>query len=177
LAITCDALEATEATDFSDPRMPERPTAVTISASNGEQSVKVELGRGRGRLVIEEPDTLTEGDRVRIEKLCAGRFIDRTIAGRAVNIFVGIALAVVTILLLLGAAIRDARWLGGIAGILYLGAIPIGFFAFRNQSEVLVINRYRGPSFLKRTRDEWIVEVVVMLMGLLLGFIIGHLTK
>jgi hypothetical protein len=82
LSIICDSLEATEPRDFADPTMPERPRVIRMWASNGKQSVTVELGRSRGRLVIEEPNTLTEGIQSRIEKICEGRFFDVMIAGR-----------------------------------------------------------------------------------------------
>jgi hypothetical protein len=90
-----------------------------------------------------------------------------------------IVTVVVALTVLIAGLAIGAKWAAGVAAALIFGFLLIGGFVFRNQSEVLVINAYRAdrPSFFKRTRDDWIVEVIVMLMGLLLGFIIGHLTK
>ena len=129
-------------------------------------------------MVIEEPNTLTEGIRTRIEKICQGRFFDRVVAGRLINMSAFIALVLYAIFAIVGTA-TGVTWAADVSIALVSGYILIGFFVFRNQSEVLVINAYRAdrPSFFRRTRDDWIVEIVVMFIGLLLGFLIGHPTK
>jgi uncharacterized membrane protein YczE len=41
-----------------------------------------------------------------------------------------------------------------------------------------VINAYRAdrPTFLQRTRDDWVVELVCVAIGLVAGYILGRLT-
>lgn len=182
LSIVCDNLEATTASDFSNPLMPERPKYISMEASNGEQRIRIEVGRGTGKLTIEEPNTLTEGIRTKIEGICDGGFIDHMIAGPNVNLWgiagfvpVGCALA----LGLSKAISLSTSEFGMLIGTLVWVAAGSFIFRFREKSDIVIINVNRAdrPSFFRRTKDEWIVELSVMIIGLILGYLIGRLTK
>jgi hypothetical protein len=180
--IVCDNLEATAPSDLSDPLMPERPRNLVMESSNGEQRVRVEVGRGVGKLTIENPNTLTEGIRAKINEICHGSAIDALIAGRAINTYVLALFVPAGIVLVLG-SLRVITYSAADISLILALVVWMGtgsfIFRFREKSDIAIINAYRAdkPSFFRRTRDEWVVEVSVMLLGLLLGYFIGHLTR
>lgn len=44
------------------------------------------------------------------------------------------------------------------------------------KGNVTIRNEYRKSTFLARTRDDWVVGIVSMLIGLLLGYLLGRAT-
>lgn len=178
LSIKVDDLEADEPADFSHEDMPLRPRRVTMTAGSatGDELVRVELGRRVAKLVLTEPTTMTEGVRARIENVCDGNFADTMLAGRAFNIgmtCVGVvALGSLALMPLVG-----ETWAGGVGvGIVLGGGWLVDRLFGRRHGEIIVINDWRRnrPSFFRRTRDDWIVEAIMMILGLVIGYFIGR---
>jgi type IV secretory pathway TrbD component len=162
--------------------MPDRPKRVAMEASNGEQRVKVEIGRRTGNLTIEEPSTLTEGIRAKIQEICDGSLMDALAAGRTVNLWtLGMVIPVICVLILgeLKVLPYSAAYFGTVTWFVAWFSAGILIFRFREKSDILIINVYRAdrPSFFRRTKDDWVVEISVMIVGLILGYIIGRVTK
>jgi hypothetical protein len=173
LAITYDAYEATAAEDFTE--LPETGRDVKMTAKSGESSVTVTLSPRSARIVEVEPTSATHG----LASLI------RSIAGRGSRVplraWLGLTPVVIpTLLAITYAPSLGANW----SVIVVLFTMLITMIVLRRiparmtGESARVINAYRAdrPTFLQRTRDDWVVELVCVAIGLVAGYILGRLT-
>jgi hypothetical protein len=190
LVIWCDDFEATERGDFGD--LPENPDLVTLAASsaNPERKIRVDLGPGTAQVVLTHPDTHILGVQTRIEQICRRRR-DR-LRLRGPSSLKSLAGAIAVFVLFAGAFSYNAHaflpnrslLLATIAGVGIMAVFSSVLFGLLRSWEhakgsATIVNAYSSerPTFLQRTRDDWIVHLIVATVFLILGFIIGWLTS
>jgi hypothetical protein len=187
LKIACPPWELTDPSDFANPDLPERLPELTMTAEHGGTDAKVEVSLGRevAEVTLTEPVTLTLGVLNRIQQVCHQRWwrwwigrlrIGDWVATLAI-VFPGV---LVMIFDLSGIDLLDHAML--VFGGLILGALMISLLAWTKNSSVsrkaVLINAYRAdrPSFWQRSRDDWVIGVVMLLLGGMLGYLVNQIT-
>lgn len=144
LAIGCGDWVMDDPMDFENPDLPERLPDVAMTGTNGKTAVGVKLGEGEASVHLIEPTTFTEGTLSRILRLTKPR--RRIVSPVKFNTEAGPRMVLF--------ATRATSVL----------------------SSAVLINAYRDerPTFWQRTRDDWIIAVVMLLLGAVLGGVIGY---
>jgi hypothetical protein len=158
LAIECGDWVMDDSMDFENPDLPERLPDVAMTGTDGKTAVSVKLGEGEASVHLIEPTTFTEGTLSRILRLTKPR---RRIFSRIkFDTKTGPRMVVFTTRMAL-LATRMVPFPVSVTGVL---------------SSAVLINAYRDerPTFWQRTRDDWIVAVVMLLLGAMLGGVIGY---
>lgn len=169
---------ADTADDFSHPDIPPRLERVTMtgrSASDG-QAVQVELSRRGSKIAITAPSTLTSGVHSGLTKILRPR-LDDYLVPRLVMTRLAWPLVVGSSVLWLTYAILEkwsAAWF--FAVLAFASGLGIADYAVAKRGDVTVINDYRTHSFLARTKDDWVVGIASMLIGLVLGYLLARAT-
>jgi hypothetical protein len=183
LNIVCDdTFGANSAEDLA--KLPESPRSLKLSASDGDRRIEVDLSVHLSSVTLTEPDTLCHGMLNRIQHVA------RRPGRRRPPIFTKVLAFLMWALLTMGVLVTTSvfRWQGSpfpvwvdpgiwIAMILICG---IMFFQMQKNRDTVIcaariINAYRvdRPSFIRRTRDDWVVESVVAVISLVAGFFLG----
>jgi len=181
LTISCPPWEFTDLADFSDPDLPERLPELTMTAETPQTDARVEvsLGRGMSRVTVTEPNTLTIGVLSRIRQVCGDRVTRYPPELAALAVLLVTSLGC---LYLIGQVLDDNRPVVLIPVLVgwMLIFLVIALFVDRSmrprRNTAVLINVYRAarPTFWERTRDDWAIEGVMLLVGAVLGGVIGY---
>lgn len=188
--IRCDSYEATDANDFA--QLPERPQLTLISAvsPNGESKIEIQLTEAIAQAELTEPDTHMWGVLNRIQTICKesrAPFLQGfwpSSLGKFLKAMFLVAALTLIFTLFARVAFSRPTWpvatLEGFCIVLFIVIIVNGIGRRFEQSSgsAIVVNAYRStrPSFFQRTRDDWIVHVIVGMFFLIVGFLIGSFT-
>lgn len=164
LVIRCGDWEMTDPADFTNnAELPEVLPALTMVASRtagktavtaGHEwpTVQVTLSLTEASVTLTQPDTHTLGVLSRIQQVSR----------------------------------EGRRWGPGVVLVQVLAAIVIAAFTSKSirtarpltASRAVLINAYRAdrPSFWRRSRDDWIIGAVMLLLGGVLGYFVNVIT-
>lgn len=187
----CDDWELTTSSDFRDATLPEALTGVEIIAKSddGSTRIKVKLNSVAAVVVLIEPDTLTLGALGRIRQIAKQRQRFWRVGPGARWIAVGGALtfgalaagstaAFANMPLHQSTVTRTLTWsftaLVWVASVIFLIIPP----PWRTCSSAILVNAdfVERPSFWRRTRDDWVIGVVMALVGGVLGYVVNALS-
>lgn len=124
--------------------LPERLPDVSMAVWDGKTKVEVKLGESEASVRLTEPTTFTLGTLSRIEKLARQR--RRLVAPVKYNTAAGPRVVLV--------ATRAPK--------------------VRSSAVLINANRSERPTFWQRARDDWIIAVVMLVLGAVIGGVVGY---
>ena len=185
LRIECDDWELSDPGDFADPDLPERLSRLRMVAARreGDTEIVVLLSSHGAEVTVTEPDTLTLGVLRRVQEVCDGRDQSRNAKRRRLA-RVAALLPLVIVALMAMVRVEDksvalALLMGLLTLIMFIGALyNVRRLMHMSGTTATLVNNYRTerPSFWQRTRDDWIIGVVMLLLGGVLGYFVNQIT-
>jgi hypothetical protein len=176
LVIKCGSYRADRPGDFED--LPERPYGLVISAvAEDGRAVEIELSGRDSRVVLTEPDSQCTGVLTRIREVCA-----RSRRGRLPKYKIALFLtaAAVTTISFSSIVTLNNPALGIIGAVvgwaLFAAGLFIGLRIATRRAVLLNVRREDRPSFWRRTRDDWAVQIAGGLVLLALGILLGKVS-
>lgn len=187
LTITCDdTYTATGPDDFVE--LPASPSSLIYMAAADGRQIDVELSRRVARVVLTEPDTLCQGILGRINAVIARP--RRRPWLLTLNRMIAFAYAVATALTSVAVYLAPDEWgkpwdrwsAFAIAAFVTAFTSVLIFPRLMKRDpprSARLVNAYQSdrPTFWRRTRDDWVVEIIVGLVFLVLGFVLGKVTS
>jgi hypothetical protein len=186
VTILCDDWELTDPADLGNDGIPDLLSRVSIGAqrsvtedgrSKDEPVMAVALNGDEACVTIFEPGVLTEGALSRIQRIVGPRRrrwhvpLAKGASGRETLASLG---AIGGVLALVG---YISPLLTPLFSIVAIAAVFFVLFARnRRVSSAIVVNAYRKdrPSFWQRTRDDWVVATVMLVLGAIVGGFVGY---
>jgi hypothetical protein len=146
LTIECEDWVMDDPMDLRNPDLPERLPDVAMTGTNGKTAVGVKLGEAEASVHLIEPTTFTEGTLSRIQRLTKPR--RRIVSPVKYNTDAGPKL------------------------VFFATTAP----SVRSSAILINADSADRPSFWRRTRDDWIIAVVMLLLGGVLGYLVNTIT-
>jgi hypothetical protein len=188
LLITCDeTFAAYDPKDFAE--LPERPTSLSFTAATLEgQGVNVIFDAYGSRVTLTEPNTLSRGILSRIQDVCRRPGRRRRPMYKLLVLLSTIIAATSATISLIAAfqQLKGTPVVGSIYPLLItmmatatLLLVYVRWLRRRGVVGAILVNAYLvdRPPFWRRTRDDWIVQIIGGALFLVLGFFLGRITS